>query len=101
MALCNITEIQELAKDLNGTVIQAVGSALGTQDVTGLSSSPQSSDAFNQHTAFIRINPEVTIRYAVLTSGSVGAQGTRLPAEAVEIVGVPINKGAYISVRTA
>ena len=102
MPICNITEFQELPADLNRRYAQAASApVLAVQEITGLTATPQQSSAFNKQTCFVRIVADVAIRYTVHPSDTATATSTRLPAEAVEIIGLPTNKSYRISVRTA
>ena len=102
MPLVNITEFQEMPRDLSGNVLPAASAPfLADYDLTGLTATPTDGAAFQNHTAFIRINPDVAIRYCIHPTDQPDAEGTRLGAEAVEIIGVPVGKGYRISVRTA
>lgn len=102
MALVNITEFQEMPRDINGNVLPAAAAPfLADYDLTSLSATPTDGAAFNKQTAFIRINPDVAVRYCIHPTDQPDAEGTRLGAEAVEIIGVPVNKSYRISVRTA
>lgn len=102
MPICNITEFQELPGDLNRRYAQAASAPfLAVQEITGLTSSQQQSSVFNKDTCFVRINADVAVRYTVHPTDTATATSTRLPAEAVEIIGVPNNKSYRLSVRTA
>lgn len=102
MALVNITEFQEMPQDLNGRVLPAASAPfLAEYDLASLSATPTDGAAFQDHTCFIRINPDVAIRYCVHPTDQPTATSTRLGAEAVEIIGVPVGKSYRISVRTA
>ena len=102
MTILNITELKELGKD-NMDRYVPVGNHAGAtvQEITGITSSPQQSSAFQSTTGFVRLNADIAVRYAVGINPTAGATSTRLAADVLEIIGVPRNKDYIISVRTA
>lgn len=102
MAILNITEMKELAKD-NMDRYVPVGNHAGVtvQEITSITATPQQSSAFQSSTGFIRLNADIDVRYAIGTNPTAGATSTRLAADVLEIIGVPRNKNYIISVRTA
>jgi hypothetical protein len=102
MAILNITELKELAKDNMDRYVPVGNHAAATvQEVTGITATPQQSSAFQSTTGFVRLNADVNIRYAVGTNPTAASTSTRLAADVLEVIGVPRNKDYKISVRTA
>lgn len=104
MALLNITEINGLTEGFgqiryfmpaashNGVTVQEIGTITAT---------PQQSSAFAAGTTLLRICADIDVRYALGTNPTAGAGSTLLPADVVEIVGVPKGASWKISVRSA
>lgn len=103
MAILNIVEARELARDITGQYIPVMKHSTDTvvQEITGINATPQSSSIFDSLTSFIRINSDIDIRFLITVAGTAGATSARLAADVTEIVGVPRNKDYIISVRTA
>ena len=103
MAIFNITEATELAKDNMDRYVPAIKYDDDTvvQEITTITSTQQQSAVFQSSTGFIRLNADINVRYAVGTNPVATATSTRIAADVLEVIGVPRNKNYKISVRTA
>lgn len=102
MAVLNITELKELAKDNMDRYVPVANHADATiQEIDGITVTPQQSLAFQSKTGFLRLNADINVRYVIGLDPTALATSTRLAADVLEVIGVPRNKAYKISVRTA
>lgn len=103
MALINITEFSELARDVTGQYVSigVYNSNTVVDDVTGITATSQQSSAFATTTGFVQLNPDIDVRVAVGENPTAAATGTRIPAGAIIMLGVPRGGAHKLAVRTA
>lgn len=103
MALINITEFSELARDVTGNYVSTgcYNQHTISYDLASLDGTSEQAQVFASTTGFLQLNVDADVRFAIGTNPTATATGTRLPSGAILIIGVPRNKSFRLAARTA